>query len=569
MAARSLAVAFLWEDLQARCFSFRRGRTLLATAPKPSRLEPSHHGGARWRKKRRPRHAWVRCIVVPTTAESSPCMPPSDTRMRIRSGIHGCAVDAGITQSRASRRRRSWPRAGRRRRRDGGADRRRARRVRVAGRCRRRPPPRRCRRADKPGPHRRRRVRRARESFSRGKNRAVALAIACRRGRRGRRAPRSRCRPPAASAPAPRRVRLRAPSPPASPTRAAGHDDASSARQRALHFRVAFRARRGAAANALAAASPLRPRATGAVAARCARAGEPRPPLVDVGAPRPPSPARIVQFAPTRSHAPSPTRRSSPPTFPTPVAGKKSSRTFAHSGLCDAKSAASAEGNFSFRYRSPRTLRVRRRTHARIARCAKRKNATAPKPAPRLGFSVVVEILSRSVRCARALLRDARARAGRAGPVGPAKKKSPGLLTVAKSVIRFRPADVYCHESENSQRDNTQHKSNLRPDSQNGGRRIRFLCRNVGPALFADDIQSPDDIAGVLQCTRYAFGGPGFCLAARLRGRFRPGSPPGRASHRSCRRHGRTRSPIRSDAPRAPAVARGSDSRGSATTESL
>ncbi|BAV99326.1 hypothetical protein LEN_3839 [Lysobacter enzymogenes] len=177
-----------------------------------------------------------------------------------------------------------------------------------------------------------------------------------------------------------------------------------------------------------------------------------------------------------------------------------------------------------------------------------------------------MEIRSRDARRAHAFADDARSRAGRAGAAGGAKKNSPGLLTVGKSVIRFRPADVSCHESENSQRDNTQHNSNLRPDYQNGGRRVRFLCRNVGPALFADDIQSPDDIAGVLLCTRYAFGGPGFCLAARLRGRPRP---LGRASHRSGRRHGRMRSPIRSDAPGAPAVARGSDSRGSATTESF
>ncbi|UZW59677.1 hypothetical protein [Lysobacter enzymogenes] len=84
---------------------------------------------------------------------------------------------------------------------------------------------------------------------------------------------------------------------------AAGSDDATHVRPRALHFRVAFRTDRRVAAAALAATPPWRSRATGARAARCARVGEPRRRRGDGVASLPPTPARRAS-APARSRVP-------------------------------------------------------------------------------------------------------------------------------------------------------------------------------------------------------------------------------------------------------------------------
>ena len=124
--------------------------------------------------------------------------------------------------------------------------------------------------------------------------------------------------------------------------------------------------------------------------------------------------------------------------------GGKSSRTFAQIGLCGAKRGAS------------RRRRRRARTDARNAfgnaspRCAQRdararkKNRDALKAAPDIAFSVL-EKFSCDARCAIVARRRRRRRRFPAGAADAAPENFlPELLTVRKSVIRFRPADVSC-----------------------------------------------------------------------------------------------------------------------------
>ena len=56
----------------------------------------------------------------------------------------------------------------------------------------------------------------------------------------------------------------------------------------------------------------------------------------------------------------------------------------------------------------------------------------------------------------------------RAGPPG-CENFSPGLLTVKKSVIRFRPADLACQESEQNRHPVAKHNQNIRLESVDGG----------------------------------------------------------------------------------------------------
>ena len=75
---------------------------------------------------------------------------------------------------------------------------------------------------------------------------------------------------------------------------------------------------------------------------------------------------------------------------------------------------------------------------------------------------------------------DARLRfvRGLAAP-GPATKIRRGLLTVEKTVIRFRPKQtVPARTSEPNQREKRQYDTDLRPDDRQGGRR-RFLRENA------------------------------------------------------------------------------------------
>lgn len=104
-----------------------------------------------------------------------------------------------------------------------------------------------------------------------------------------------------------------------------------------------------------------------------------------------------------------------------------------------------------------------------------------------------------------------------------------GLLTVEKTVIRFRPKQkVPAETSEPNQRDKRQHNTDLRPDDRQGGRRLRFPRKNASTATAHHPWRPTPR---VFYCPR--------------------------AWRRACR--------IRPGARRAPAVGRGSDSRGVAS----
>lgn len=113
-----------------------------------------------------------------------------------------------------------------------------------------------------------------------------------------------------------------------------------------------------------------------------------------------------------------------PPRRPrAPLAAEKSSRTFAQSGLCDAKSAAVADRNFFFRYRSSASFATRFARDAHALEKPEGKNVSALKAAPRLGFSDVERNARRTRRCARAFFERARGGVGAAFRASGRKKK--------------------------------------------------------------------------------------------------------------------------------------------------
>ena len=118
---------------------------------------------------------------------------------------------------------------------------------------------------------------------------------------------------------------------------------------------------------------------------------------------------------------------------------------------------------------------------------------------------------------------------GRRDAAGCREENRRGLLTVEKTVISFRRKQTLsCRASDRNQRDNVQHNPDLRPHDQDGGRRRRIPRENVPHRFFPS---------------------------------------PRRQAQRafSCPRPGRGACRIRPGAPCAPAVDRGSDSRGVAS----
>lgn len=163
--------------------------------------------------------------------------------------------------------------------------------------------------------------------------------------------------------------------------------------------------------------------------------------------------------------------------------GRKVCAVFAQTGLCGAKS----EVRPAFFFRRADRLRTRA---ARIDRCG----ASAPCAfGPAVLFSkrdlfsaLSFAMRARRRRAPRTFVVIARAaepdRTGGAA-AGDLKKFRRGVLTVEKTVIRFRPTDVAAEASESAHSENTQHKKDLRPELLQGGCRHRLRCENENPSF--------------------------------------------------------------------------------------
>ena len=82
-------------------------------------------------------------------------------------------------------------------------------------------------------------------------------------------------------------------------------------------------------------------------------------------------------------------------------------------------------------------------------------------------------------------------RAGGLAAPGGAKEIRRGLLTVEKTVIRFRPKQTMpARTSEPNQREKRQHETDLRPDDRQGGW-LRFLRENASTPEYPNPQRQP------------------------------------------------------------------------------